>query len=515
MAEENTEIENSEELEEHSVEIETSNNPEAISEAKGTEDIEISNGSKGSSENGASDEIENQNITYNLKILNGPHVGAEVSLSDKIWVVGRSDTCDIALLDETLKEQHAKFSLKDGKVFCEPFEGAMVSVDGFTLDGPTELKKYQSILCGKTLLSVGPSNEAWPEISLKEVKAEEKKETQSEIEASKEVQEEVKKSKEKSSHFPFFTKLKEIIFSLRIWLIVVFIALGVFFVFRSNEQTISEPEQKSFPIVSLKASIEKVLEEFGVEPSLIKLGLSGKMFTLQCYVGTLVTKKELQDKLRALPNVTFQSLRIFAQQSFLEQTQEALKSLQTVQVVAAARPDTLILKGYLYDMEQLPTIKSRLFYDIMGLNALETSLLSQDDVYKLASNLLTQYNLMGLLKIQPMKAGIMVTGNIQASDEPYWKDARKALKRTFDSICKVLTYVAVVAPSAVKKLFFPSPIIGVSIPNDEPGWIDLKDGGRYYEGTLLDSGYILQSISPEGIRLQKNEDSIFFALEEL
>ena len=40
-------------------------------------------------------------------------------------------------------------------------------------------------------------------------------------------------------------------------------------------------------------------------------------------------------------------------------------------------------------------------------------------------------------------------------------------------------------------------------------------GGRYYEGTLLDSGYVLQSISPEGIRLQKNEDSIFFTMEEL
>ena len=72
-----------------------------------------------------------------------------------------------------------------------------------------------------------------------------------------------------------------------------------------------------------------------------------------------------------------------------------------------------------------------------------------------------------------------------------------------------------VAPSAVKKLFFPSPIIAVSIPSNESGWIDLKDGGRYYEGALLDSGYVLQSISPEGIRLQKNEDSIFFELEEL
>lgn len=493
---------NTEEIE-NSGEVESLDEVEVSNESEKMEKVEGSNKTEKSEVEGVSDEIENQD--YILKILNGPHVGAEVSLSDKTWVVGRSDTCDIALLDETLREQHAKFSLRDGKVFCEPFEDATISVDGFTLDGPTELKKYQSILCGKTLLSVGPSNEAWPEISLKESK----------IEEPQEKVEEIKEQSSKNTYFEFLKKCKENRWVLRGCLIVGFSFLGVFSLFRSNESATSESDKKNFPIVSLKASIEKVLEEFEVDPSLVKLGLSGKMFTLQCYVDTLETKKVLQDKLRALPNISFQTLRIFAQQSFLEQAQEALKSLQTVQVIAAARLDTLILKGYLYEMEQLPAIKSRLFYDIMGLNALETSLLSQDDVYKLASNLLTQYNLMGLLKVQPMKTGIMVSGNIQASDESYWKDARKALKKTFDSICKVLTYVAVVAPSAVKKLFFPSPIIGVSIPNDESGWIDLKDGGRYYEGALLDSGYVLQSISPEGIRLQKNEDSIFFTMEEL
>ena len=139
MAEEKSaEIENSGEVE-NSVEVEVSNETEDTKESNKAENSnesekigknEVANEieESGENENGTSDEIENQNITYILKILNGPHVGAEVSLSDKIWVIGRSDTCDIALLDETLKEQHAKFSLRDGKVFCEPFEGATYSI---------------------------------------------------------------------------------------------------------------------------------------------------------------------------------------------------------------------------------------------------------------------------------------------------------------------------------------------------------------------------------------------------
>ncbi len=448
------------------------------------------------------------NLSYSLKVLSGPHIGAEVNLSDKTWIIGRAEVCDIVLLDETLNEQHAKIFLKDGKVFCESFEDATVIVEGVTIEGPTELKNFQAILCGKTLLSVGPSNEVWPEISLKIVESNEKVEEQTEMKG-------VEEKQKNSQRFLFLLKFKNKTWLLRGGLILFFTILGTFALFRSRDSKVPEQEKKTFPIVSLKSSIEKVLNEFNLDPNLTKLGLSGKSFILQCYTDTLENKKVLQDKLRALPNVSFQSLRIFAQQSFLEQAKAVLKNLQTVQVLPANKLDTLILKGYLYDMDQLPSIKSRLFNDILGLNALETSLLSQDDVYKLASNLLTQYNLMGLLKIQTMKTGIMVVGNIQATDEPYWKDAQKALKKTFDSICKVLTYVAVVAPTAVKKLFFPSPIIGVSIPNGEPAWVDLEDGERYFEGTLLSSGYILQSISPEGIRLQKNEESVFFTLEEL
>ena len=109
----------------------------------------------------------------------------------------------------------------------------------------------------------------------------------------------------------------------------------------------------------------------------------------------------------------------------------------------------------------------------------------------------------------------MVTGNIQASDEPKWKDAQKALKKSLNNACKVLTYVAVVAPQAVKKVFFPSPITAVSIPENEAPWIDLKNGDRYFEGTLLPSSYKIKSITQEGIQIQKNEDTVFFTLTEL
>ena len=129
--------------------------------------------------------------------------------------------------------------------------------------------------------------------------------------------------------------------------------------------------------------------------------------------------------------------------------------------------------------------------------------------------MLSKYELKGLLRVQVIRTGIMITGHIQASDEVRWQEAQKTLKKTFNGICKVLSYVATVTPSAVKKIFFPSPITTVSIPNDQTPWVDLQSGDRYFEGSILPSGYKIQSISKKGIRLQKNDDVTLFALSEI
>ena len=122
---------------------------------------------------------------------------------------------------------------------------------------------------------------------------------------------------------------------------------------------------------------------------------------------------------------------------------------------------------------------------------------------------------MGLLKLQTVRTGLMVMGNIQASDEPRWKEAQKALKKNFRGICRVLSYVATVAPNAVKQMFFPSTITTVSIPKHELPWIDLQNGDRYYEGAMLPSGYKIKSVTKKEIQLQKNEDKVIFTLSEL
>ena len=444
---------------------------------------------------------------YILRILSGPHTGAEVALSqDKKLLLGKGEDCDIVLKDDRLADQHALFSFQEDHFVCAPAENAEITIDGEVIHEAKALKNFAAIICGSTLLSIGPSDIVWPNIQPYEHNKDVSKQDAPEL-----------PKEEKVPEAPSAPKLLKGLKKIIVLLVGLSVLVaGIFLGLRSkkSEATPSE-ETTQFPIVSLKKSIESVLEKNNVDPQYVKISLSGKNFTLQCYVSSNEEKNVLEKQLRGLAKVNFQSLRIYVQSFFVEQAQVIVNPYLTVTATPGAELDGLTLKGYLFNIDALPKIKSDLLRDIRGLNKVDTVLLSADEAFDLASNLLTQYKLMGLLKVQPMRTGIMITGHIPTSAEAHWKQAQKALKQAFESACKVLSYVAVVAPQAVKKLFFPSEITTVAVPQNDRPWLELKSGDRYFEGALLPSGYTIQTISNEGISIQKNEESIFFALSEL
>ncbi|MCQ2956122.1 MAG: type III secretion system inner membrane ring subunit SctD [Opitutales bacterium] len=449
--------------------------------------------------------------TYVLRILSGPHEGAEVTLQEQAIMLGKSDACDVILVDETLQDQHASFACKDGTVTCTPAEGASVSVNGTAITAATPVQAFQPIICGATLLAVGPNNVVWPAISTAA-----KDSTASEDPSgtpSEDMAQELKEQEDSDDT----NQVEQKSWHLILWIILGFgFILGTYgwITYRNYTRT-PAIEKVVFPIMALRQSIEKVLERHNVPQEFVKINVSGHRFVLQCYVVTREDQEKLEEELHHLPYVNFQSIHIYVQQRLVSKAQDIVSPYQTLQVVPGNQLDGISIKGFLYSIEDLPAIKRRMLTEIPGLNSIETVLSNSDEIYNLASNLLSKYELKGLLRVQVIRTGIMITGHIQASDEVRWKEAQKTLKKTFDGICKVLSYVATVTPSAVKKIFFPSPITTVSIPNDQLPWVDLQNGDRYFEGSILPSGYKIQSISKKGIRLQKNDDVTLFALSEL
>ncbi|MDR0755801.1 MAG: type III secretion system inner membrane ring subunit SctD [Puniceicoccales bacterium] len=446
-----------------------------------------------------------------LRVLSGPHNGAEIDLQETAIVIGKEAACDVVLIDPALNAQHIKVFVKNSKINLEVLNDAPVTVDGTHVTGITVLQSFRAVVIGSTLLSMGPNDVTWPTISA------DQKPTQ---ETAVTPQDEPVPQQDSSPDTPppnetstvddtRKAKIKKYAIAgglpLAALLVVI---LTLLFSKKSNE-----PDNPTSTVSAHnKTTILNILQKNNVNPNNIILEDKQNTYDLTVYVETNTQKQNLQ---KALSPIPFKKLRIYSQENLLLQAREVLKKFKTISASRAVEFNSIALQGYLYAIDNLPNIKNQLFADVVGLKSIQTTLLSPDEVYDMASNLLTQYGLMGLLNIQTLESGLLVSGSVPTQNEPMWKEAQRALKNTFNGICHVLAHVAVLPPQSVKRSFFKSPIASVSIPTDGVPWIDLQNGERYFEGTTLPSSYVIQSITPSGIILNKNEESINFTLNEL
>ena len=103
-----------------------------------------------------------------LKVFSGPHLGAEILLSNGGYDIGRSEDCAIVLQDETVVGKHARISIDNGEIVLERLGDAEVMVDGQPLDveSPIYLRPYQTATLGTTHFAIGEPGGAWSTVTL-------------------------------------------------------------------------------------------------------------------------------------------------------------------------------------------------------------------------------------------------------------------------------------------------------------------------------------------------------------
>lgn len=210
-----------------------------------------------------------------LRVLSGPHAGAEVNIGPQPSLLGKADSCDIVLIDDALQDQHVQFSVKDNKILCTPMEGASVFVGGIETHEAREVNSFQPIVCGTTLLALGPKDQIWPTVTIPKL--------QSEAEAAEAEEKNAKIEAERKNRKKLFCLL---LLVSGIALLLLGIIGGLTHVSHKKQEKRLAVEESSFPIVALRESIEAVLEKHNIDTELVKISLSGKRFILSCYVTT-------------------------------------------------------------------------------------------------------------------------------------------------------------------------------------------------------------------------------------
>lgn len=104
-----------------------------------------------------------------LKVIAGPHQGAEIGLYAGKTLVGSDDECDVVLHDILVAPQHLELELTDSGITAAPLGGRVYANGKRIRDARQPVADFGFLSIGGTHLVVGPAEGKWPLLSAADV----------------------------------------------------------------------------------------------------------------------------------------------------------------------------------------------------------------------------------------------------------------------------------------------------------------------------------------------------------
>jgi hypothetical protein len=104
-----------------------------------------------------------------LKVVSGPHQGAEIRLPQGRSLVGSDEECDVVLHDVLVAPQHFSFELSNDSIKVTPLGGRLYCDGAWMKDSEVTVKPFSFLTAGGTHLIIGPSDKAWPSLSFSDI----------------------------------------------------------------------------------------------------------------------------------------------------------------------------------------------------------------------------------------------------------------------------------------------------------------------------------------------------------
>lgn len=104
-----------------------------------------------------------------LKVIAGPHQGAEVELASGKSLIGSDEGCDVVLHDVLIAPQHLAVDAGAKALFVEPLGGRVYVSGKRVKDTRQKVEPFTFITLGGTHLVIGPVDGKWPLLSAGDV----------------------------------------------------------------------------------------------------------------------------------------------------------------------------------------------------------------------------------------------------------------------------------------------------------------------------------------------------------
>ncbi len=484
-----------------------------------------------------------------LKILTGDHQGAEVALEKESLWIGQSEDCDIVLSDSSLLPKHLKIEVQQNVYSLVPQPDAKTYVNGKLLTQPTTPQPFQYISLGSTLIAIGPANEPWPNLSSNlapPLEAEapppapvtqtppSQQETQSITGAPpgphqgpSDGQQTSEKGGTDKDHpqTPQPTSSQETPgnASLKRKKIAVYGgAICTFLLVLITTMHISKRSTR-LPKEELIPSIQKILSDLKLQ-KLVEIKQDGPIPFVTGCVNTKAEKRLLSEALQPFVETQSITVKLLSQEKLMLGLKELISSVSApLTIKPSEKLGAFTITGYLGDADQVAAFQQRAKEDLPDIEHLTLNIVSADEVYTTALNILKKHQLNTLIAPITLSTGLLIQGSIDSQRLPTWETAKKELTASFNNLCPIIFRVTVVTSDKLKaikdlkkqNIFFDSAIESITISTDGVNCIDLQNGKRYFERSLLPTGYMISKITKSTITLSKGNEEIELLISDL
>ena len=456
--------------------------------------------------------LESGHPTYLLKIFSGPHLGAEIFLTQPDMSLGRDPDCDIVLSDHLLSERHLRIMIRENNlVILRETEAGSIWVNGQPVQaGETLLNNFDMIIAGTTCFCIGPLETRWPRIEIPAVLPEE-------AEASPDQTESTDDSASKS--LPMATvRWGNLEIRKRSLVLISFL---VFFITAVAGVMLFYPKPDQFPrktSVTSAESMENRLRSAGFPNVLIRKS-DNRKWEIGGYVAVSPEKTRLIRIVRdEFPDTLVQ---VHVMDQLLEACRETAAGMHIPVEISDAGMGNIRLTGFVISDERRKRLLEMIQQEIPGIRNLEDRILSPETIRMDLTRLIEQAGLTGRIRTTLFPNYILAEGKIPDHRMSDWHYVTERYTARYGKYMLLKESIIPEEPNRMAaRLDVPAPEIPRAAPSSDHIDIGVRAIGfgpvRYvrtetgitcFEGGILPNGYRILSIQPTQVIVNKNGDT--------
>jgi type III secretion system YscD/HrpQ family protein len=476
-----------------------------------------------------------------LKVLSGPHQGAEFDVPEEEIIVGAADECDLIISDVLVADKHMKLGIAEGQIFITPLEGN-VFVAGKLLREPSAIDNFQFVTIGATHMMLGEGgSEQWQTVALGDFPELEKVEEEvtafteevAEGPGQGEIVEEwnedgtpkklmgaapvalaagTELTDRESRADRFLKKLfggrrltgRQIVIRYTWGFVVCFVialAAAVTWVVLSTKGPTLAPSQPIEKRVQRAIGALKMKEKTKVSRM-----PDGSVWVVG-YVNKMEDSVAIKSAVRAISEDV--SVKLMVMEKIVNQAGSIVReSKQNVALKKSEEFGEIVATGYIKKEEAWTNLKSELF-SVKGVTGIRDEVLTKNSAIDLAKEVLGRHRFSDKLDIAANDEGVEISGTIADIDKDNWAATRDDFEKTFKKRAQVSFRISVSTDrNLTVEKFFGGKIDSVNFNSQGLDWVNIKGGTKYFQGSVLPSGYVIDQVEQDSVTIRNADEVI-------